>query len=182
MVGGRGLNLFPAPTPRAFQHSWGLGTVHSRHRRWGAAFASSFKGRGNVCQHPCGVSLHRRAICSLACKMRGDSQPSWGTEAGGLTRSSASSEAVPAPSQTPAARQASANLQKPLCRDGRLGFEVLGLRSSPRHRGGVCFDSPGRCPNRQSDTFLQGPGRGLSQLQKSEKSARGQWVLSPWKL
>lgn len=49
---GEGLNLFPAPTPRAFQHSWGLGTVHSRHRRWGATFASSFKGRGTF------VSIH----------------------------------------------------------------------------------------------------------------------------
>ena len=76
----------------------------------------------------------------------------------------------PAPSQTSAARQASANPQKPRRRDGRLGFEVLGLRSSPRHRGGVCFDSQGRCPNRPSDTFLQGPGRGLSQFQKRERS------------
>ena len=66
----------------------------------------------------------------------------------------------PAQIQASTARQASANPQKPRWRDGRLGFEVLSLRSSLQHRGCVCFDSLGRCPNRQSDTFLAGEGVG----------------------
>lgn len=70
-----------------------------------------------------------------------------------------SSVAVPSPDSNSTARQASANPQKPRCRDGRAGFEVLSLRSSLQRRGCVCFDSLGRCPNRQSDTFLGG-GRG----------------------
>lgn len=68
------LHLLPAPTPGAFQRSWWLGTDHPSHCPWVGVSANSLKDPGNVCHPPCGVCLLCRVICSLACKMRGDSQ------------------------------------------------------------------------------------------------------------
>lgn len=92
---------------------------------------------------------------------------------------------APAPNQISGACKAPANPQKPGYREGWLGFEVVGLRSSPHCcRGGAGagwggVDLPEGSPNRQSHTFLQGQRTGLSQLQRSEKQEEASVHYAP---